>query len=268
MDTKQINDVLNRLFNEEEARIVFWNDLDKEFQNLLPFVLLEGVTTLRVDQLGSLETEIRLEKDDPTGKSLLYAPTEEPDDENDWLLDIRLYSRSFRADKASILLDQLGLLNHHLRQHLADRRKFIDAKDRVHKLKPLVAADDTAADLDRKILAVVVKADQPEFFNIVRTLFHAWTENLTTDYTDITNRNKSNFLSVSISDIRGSNEIDLDAPPPVWEQIEKYDLAQSFWEKAKAYFGYGEQSPTLKKFLLRLLVTDSCKVAKSATCWM
>ena len=29
-----------------------------------------------------------------------------------------------------------------------------------------------ADDLDRKMLAVVVKADQPEIFTIIRTLFH------------------------------------------------------------------------------------------------
>ena len=57
---------------------------------------------------GRLEAKIRLETDEPTGKFLLYAPTEEPDYEDDWLLDIRLYSRSFRADRASILLQELG----------------------------------------------------------------------------------------------------------------------------------------------------------------
>ena len=51
----------------------------------------------------------------PTAKFLLYAPTEEPDYEDDWLLDIRLYSRSFRADRASILLQDLGWSNQHLR---------------------------------------------------------------------------------------------------------------------------------------------------------
>ena len=149
---------------------------------------------------------------------------------DDWLLDIRLYSRSFRADRASILLDQLGLKNHHLRQHLADRRKFFDAKERLQKIKPLIAPDDIATDLDRKMLAVVVKADQPEFFNIVRTLFHAYTES--------------------------SEPLDLDAPPSAWDQIEKFDLAQPLWDMAKAHFGYSEETPTLKKFLIRLFVTD------------
>lgn len=230
MDTKQITDALDRIFHDEDARIVFWNDPDKEFQNALPFVMLDGVTTLDLGQTGSLETKIQLEKDDPNGKYLLYSSAEEPEYEDDWLLDIRLYSRSFRADRASILLDQLGLNNHHLRQHLADRRKFFDNKERLQRLKSLVEPSDTATDLDRKMISVVVKAEQPEFFNIVRTLFHAFTEN-----TDVT---------------------DLDFPPAAWEQVEKFDLAQPFWEMARLHFGYAEETPTLKRFVIRLLVTD------------
>ena len=38
MDTKQIDDALDRVFNEEDARIVFWNDPEREFPNTLPFI--------------------------------------------------------------------------------------------------------------------------------------------------------------------------------------------------------------------------------------
>ena len=62
---------------------------------------------------GRLEAKIRIERDDPTAKYLLYSPTEEPEYENDWLLDLRLYGRSFRADRASIILQELGLANQH-----------------------------------------------------------------------------------------------------------------------------------------------------------
>jgi DDE superfamily endonuclease len=233
-DLNQITAALNRIFNEEGKRIVFWHDPDREF---LEFVdnrssLLFDHTTVnvvRLDQASALETKIRLEREDPTGRYLLYAPTDEPDYENDWLLDIRLYSRSFRADRASIILDELGLANQHLRQHLADRRKFFDNKEQLQKLKPLVAADDTATDLDRKLIAVVVKADQPELFTIIRTLFHAYTE---------------------------GDDIDLDTPVPAWEYIEKFDLVKPFWLMTKTAFGYVDEDPSLKKFLVRLLVTD------------
>ena len=143
-DVTEVNKALERLFQEEGQRIVFWNDPDQEFQEMVSAVCLKGVTVLRLDEVGALEAKIRLEREDPKAKFLLYAPCEEPNYEDDWLLDIRLYSRSFRADRASLLLQDLGLANQHLRAHLADRRKFFDAKERLEKLKPLVVADDAA----------------------------------------------------------------------------------------------------------------------------
>jgi uncharacterized protein (TIGR02687 family) len=235
-DLNQITAALNRIFNEEGKRIVFWHDPEREFLEFVDnrsSLLLDPTTVniIRVDQASALETKIRLERTDPTGRYLLYAPTEEPDYENDWLLDIRLYSRSFRADRASIILDELGLgEKQHLRQHLADRRKFFDNKERLQKLKPLVAADDTAIDLDRKMIAVVVKADQPELFTIMRTLFHAYAEN--------------------------GEDIDLDTAPPAWAAIEKFDLAEPFWQMVQVAFGYTDEDPNLKKLLIRLFVTD------------
>src|SRR5438874_13582927 len=126
-DLNQITTALERLFHEEGHRVVFWNDPEREFQIILSSLQFDGVNVLRLDEVGSLEAKIRIERDEPGGKFLLYAPTEEPDYEDDWLLDVRLYSRSFRADRASIVLQELGLVNQHLRLHIADRRKFFDA---------------------------------------------------------------------------------------------------------------------------------------------
>ena len=230
MDTKQINDALDRIFNEEGVRVVFWNDPEREFLSALPFLMLDNVNLIRLDDAGALETKIRIELDDPSGRYLLYSPTEEPDEKDDWLLDIRLYGRGFRADRATILLNELELRNQALRQHLTDRRKFFDNKERLQKLKALVAPDDIAADLDRKMIAVVAKADQPELFIILRTLYHAYTESAVA--------------------------IDLDAAPAVWEAVEKFDLAPPFWSMVKTAFGYAAENPSLKNLLIRLLVTD------------
>jgi uncharacterized protein (TIGR02687 family) len=233
LDNTQIEKALSRLFDEENQRIVFWNDPDKEFFNSLPFIgLPAGVKCLRIDQVGALEVKIRLERIDPEGKYLLYDPSEEPEYEADWLLDIRLYSRNFRADRASIILDQLGLANQHLREHLAARRKFFDKKQRLQRLQSLTVPVDTDLDLDRKMIAVVVKTDQPEWFNIIHSLFHEFTV-------------KENGES-----------IDLDSPPEAWTQLEQFDLDKSFWQMAHSLFGYREESPSLKNFLIRLLVTD------------
>jgi uncharacterized protein (TIGR02687 family) len=232
MDTKQLTDALDSIFQGENARIVFWNDPDREFLNIVPFLMLKDVTTLRLDQMGVLEVKLRVEREDPAGKYLLYCPTEEPDYEQDWLLDIRLYSRSFRADRASIILTELGLANLSLREHLAARRKFLDNKERLQKLKSLVVAGDTDGDLDRKMIAVTVRAEVPEWFTILQTVFHAFTQD------------------------RNGKDIDLDDPSDVWVQVEKYDLDQSFWAMAKSLFGYSQETPTLRNLLIRLLVTD------------
>lgn len=229
MDTKQLNEALSKIYSEEHQRIVFWNDPQQEFDRVVENLELDSVNVIRLDQVGGINTKLRIEREEPEAKFLLYAPTEEPEFEDDILLDIRLYSRSFRADKSTIILDDLGLARQHLRSHLTLRRKFFDNKERLGKLKQLVNADDNELDLDRKMLAVVTKADQPELFSIVRTLFQSIAE---------------------------QEEIDLETPPPEWTKIEKYDLNDSFWKMVATAFGYEEENPTLHKLLLRLLLSD------------
>ncbi len=201
MDTKQLNDALNRRFIEEEERIVFWHDPQREFTDVVAELEIGDVELIRLDEAGGLETKIRLETSGPDDKFLLYVPTEEPDFEQDWLLDIRLYSRSFRADRASIIFEQLGLENQYLRQHIAVRLKFFDNKERFAKLKALVDPNDSPEDLDLKMLAVLARAEQPELLNVLRALFH------------------------SIPDRNRDNGLELGDPPDCWDQIEKFDLA-------------------------------------------
>ena len=229
MDSKQITDALTRIFNENDPRIVFWNDPEGEFTETLSSIVLEGVSVIRLDQMGALEAKIHIEQAHPAGRYLLYSPAEEPDYEDDWLLDMRLYGRSFRADRASMILQELGLSHQRLRQHLSNRRKFFDNKERLHKLSNLTSPEDSERDLDRKMLAVIAKADQPELFNIVRTLFHAMAD---------------------------GDAFDPEAVPPAWQQIEKFELDGSFWAMVQAEFGYGEESPSLLNLLIRLLVSD------------
>lgn len=225
MDNPQIQQALQRLFLTENQRIVFWHDPEREFEEVLPE--LDGVSLLRLDQVGALEAKIHLERDNPTGRFLLYAPFSELSPEHDWLLDIRLYSRRFRADRASILLDELGLNQQQLRSHIAARLKFLASKDRLARLKKLVTPDDNAEDLDRKMPAVLVRSEQAGFFVILSALFQGMAE-------------------------AGG----LDGAPPAWEEIEKFELAEAFWQLVEQIFGYAEDQPRLGNLLIRLLVTD------------
>jgi uncharacterized protein (TIGR02687 family) len=234
MEAQRIEQYLGRLFRTEGHRIVFWYDPEREFEDTLTALDLSDVSLLRLDEHSALETKVRLEQEDPTGRYLLYAPFEPPEPDQDWLLDMRLYSASFSADRASMLLAELGLTQQSLRQHLAERAKFFANRDRLERLKKLINLDDGGLDIDRKIIAVLTKADQPEFFNILISLFDAIPEG------------------------------NLDTLPPTWEEMDKYGVQAAFWELVASHFGYQDDAPTLKNLLIRLLESDldhACRVA-------
>ena len=165
---------------------------------------------------GALEAKIRIEQDDPAGRYLLYSPAEEPDFDDDWLLDIRLYSRSFRADRASIILDELGLAH----------------QSCASTYRGGASSSTTRSDC---------------------TSSSSWSSPPTTNWTLIGRCWQSSprptspscstsFAPVSLDGADGRS-VDLDEPPPAWEQIEKFELDEPFWEHGQAAFGYSGGKP-------------------------
>ena len=229
MSTKRINDSLNALFASQH--VIFWNDAEGEYSGLLDALDLPGVRILRLDETPPLKAKILLEQN-ADSQCLVYAPTDEPEPAKDWLLDVRLRSKSFRADATSILLDDLGLASQTLRGHLKERAKFLRAKERVERLKRLVVPLDTAEDIDRKMLAVLARADQPDFFAILLRVFGA---------------------------LMVEGEVDLNVQSKAWQDIGSNDLEGAFWDLARKEMGYAEAEPSLRDLLFRILVTDFCR---------
>ena len=128
MNVKQVTDALAEAF--VSARIVFWYDAGKDFLSLFDgemFSPVDGVSVIRLDQTPALQAKLRIEREEPETKFLLYSPTPEPQDPlDDWLFDIRLYARQFYADYTVTVLQDLGLTSLSLREHLGSRRKFLD----------------------------------------------------------------------------------------------------------------------------------------------
>lgn len=229
MSTQKIVDALTALFADQT--VVFWNDAEGEFASMVGGLILDDVRLVRLDEVPALQVKIDIENE-PEGRWLLYSPASEPEPARDWLLDIRLRAKSFRADSVSILLEELGLFSQTLRGHLKERAKFLRARERVERLKRLVTPRDTAEDLDRKMLAVLARADQPDLFAILFRLFGALV-------------------------IEG--EVDLNAQSKGWQDIVSNELAQPFWELVRKEMGYDEPEPSLRDLLFRILVTDFCR---------
>lgn len=230
MDIKQIKDSLNKIFKEENKRIIFWYDAEREFEQTIPFLEMDDVNILRLNEIGSLDLKIKLEFEDTTGKYILYAPYPEPVPEDDWLYDIRLYSYTFHADKASMILKELNLKNQSIHPYLKKRKDFFKSKDRLNRLKKWVTPGDREEDIELKMLAVITRAEQPELFSILMKLSDSFCRD---------------------------GKLDVDEPSKSWTEIGKLELKPSFWRLLAQTFGYiNEDSPSLTDFLLRVFVTD------------
>lgn len=125
MSLNQLTEGLNQAFIKEGHRLVFWFDPSKDFESELNNLNLTDVTILNMSDESQLGVKLKLELQDTVGKYLLYFPFAEPDVNNDWLLDVKLYSRSFYADRISIIFNELGLYQQSMREHLALRERFL-----------------------------------------------------------------------------------------------------------------------------------------------
>ena len=229
MSQQRLFDSLTSMFSTHA--VVFWHDVESEFTSAVDGLQLDGVQLVRLDETPALRVKLDIESS-PDQRWLIYSAKPEPEPAKDWLLDVRMRSKSFRADSTSILLEDLGLTTQGLRAHLKERTKFLRAKDRVDRLKRLVLPGDNAQDLDRKMLAVLTRADQPELFAVLQRLYAAMVDD---------------------------GVADLSAQPKAWQDIAANDLTPAFWELVQTQLGYLDANPSLRDLLLRILVTDFCR---------
>lgn len=225
MDTNQIKSNLDRLF-AKGVRIVFWRDEDGEFEEMLPTLDLDGVELRNLGETPALALKTEIELENPKGAFLLYEKGALPEPEKDWLLDLRLYAEPFAADRSTMILRELGLIEQSLRDHIAARGKFFASRERLSRAVRFIEAGDDAGAIDRALMATVLRAEQTDIFSIVRHLLHALDPH------------------------------DLEFAPGAWRELEKYDLSAAFWSQMHDAFGYEGDEPNLKALLMRLLVTD------------
>ncbi len=104
---KRIHDSLRRVF--ERNRLVFWYDAAGEWEDAFNAFAADSVLKLKVAG-NEFSAKVRVAREpNPDGKFLLYIPTPRPVDTENWLLDLLLQSYEYRADKASLALQEVGL---------------------------------------------------------------------------------------------------------------------------------------------------------------
>lgn len=247
MNLTQLKQGLEKMFSQKAQRIVFWYDAEKSFIEEFESMCPNGIKAVNMANQSALGMKLKLELEDTEGKYLLYFPSPEPEIYNDWLLDIKLYSQCFYADRLSIIFDELGLHNQNLREHLKERPQFLASKARVSSLKRFVNPDFDAQKLDLAMMAVLVKA------------------------------NGSNLLDIlfALADDALSEDCGLEPNPPLLKALVKYDLVPALLTTLNSEVGYpvsakelsGEDGFNLGQFFVRLLVTGYCESIGSVPVW-
>lgn len=140
-----------------KRRIIFWHDEDGEFAEVVNELDLLGVSIIKLTGKNNFAVKKLLAADDLTGDYLVYAPLAyKKDQQDDWLLDVKLHSEGFRADLVSIQMEELFVEpTSAMRKTMKLYAKFLDNKDRKAKLRRIGKSYQTPLGLHIDIMAVL-----------------------------------------------------------------------------------------------------------------
>ena len=154
-----------------KRRIIFWQDPDGEFSDLVDEYCPEGVKLLKLTGKNNFAAKHILSETDTESNYLVYNPISYPDVRENWLLDIELYSEEFRADLLSIRMQELGMpATTQMRRAMKAYSKFFENKERVAKLTSLDSHYTNVGQLHIDILAVLSGTSNNTASGVIRAI--------------------------------------------------------------------------------------------------
>lgn len=228
MDLEKIVQDLNRKFAEPllpfyKRRLVFWHDEDKEFVDQIATLSLENAKIISLNGHNSFAVKQILNIEDTENNYLVYVPFGYSNDEENWLLDMELYSDSFRADILSMWMDEMGLPSTpELRKTVKRYQKFLNAKDRRNKIVAQSIVPQKAAQFHLAVMGAICSLKKPVPNDILKVVLFAGLDN-------------------STNSIYGS--------------FKNYEADSIFWELAKRGTGYSEDELDLRRMCVHIMLT-------------
>ncbi|WP_449288328.1 BREX-1 system phosphatase PglZ type A [Marinobacter salarius] len=211
--SQQINYALSRLFDKH--RVVFWYDTKQELRSDFEAISIPDVEKVEIAN-NEYGLKHRILRESPEQKFLLYKEGPQPEDLDNWLLDVQLAHGEFRTDQVAIWLSELelGLEFAEVAQAHAE---FFQAIKRKEALKKLLKPDDTAGQLRLKMLAVCA-GSEPRMDSVVETLLQQLAEG------------RDDGIRL----------------------IERCGLDSFLWEQLARFYGYEASEPSLRDFVIEL----------------
>jgi uncharacterized protein (TIGR02687 family) len=211
---------LQPLAEGEQRKIIFWFDKDQEFAEYIHEISIEGIRFHIWNEGNSFYTKVLLEEEDPTSNYLIYSNLDMSMEDN-WLLDTILYSKTFYADKISLIMNELNI-DPSLRSTVKKYEKFFGSKDRSKKFRGFEVLGFTERSIELVMMSALCNLKTPNFEDVLKV--------------------------VLIDSLDDSENKHLDS-------ITKYVGLDVFWNAVAERYGYEPTQKSLKTLFIYLTVT-------------
>ncbi|MBN4069743.1 BREX-1 system phosphatase PglZ type A [bacterium AH-315-E09] len=204
-----------------KRNIVFWYDTEKEFENEIANLAFEGTKIITLSTNNTFSVKYDIEVMDLDSNYLLYAPFEKPKDRENWLLDIQKYSEEFSTDRATYIMQRLGITDVALREVIERNIKFFENEKRFKKLEAFNLTRYDTRSLEIAIISALAKLKIADFDELIKVLLKEYLEG------------KDDLI----------------------KNIIKYSSVDSFYTHIKQRFGYKEEIFKIDEFATTLFYT-------------
>jgi uncharacterized protein (TIGR02687 family) len=149
-------------------------------------------------------------EDDTTSNFLVYQPLSFHKDDENWLINVQLYSEEFRADLNSIWMDEMGLPpTPIIRKQVKNYHGFFNAKTRRDAVAKLNHSISTAAQMHLAVMAALCGNSNTQPNGIIRAVMDAGLDLDTNSvYQSFVNFGAQNAFWVMVAQATGYNEGD------------------------------------------------------------
>ncbi|MBQ9210204.1 MAG: BREX-1 system phosphatase PglZ type A [Clostridia bacterium] len=235
MDTEKVVSDLNKRFAQQlppyyKRRVVFWLDEEREYADKLDDFELENAKLIQLTGSNLFTVKKLLGHDDPYGNYVVYCPVAYEKLEDNWLLDIQLYSgEPYRTDLISQWMSEMHLFDSQdIRRLVKHYRKFFNAQARRAKVAAMPTIN-TQPQLHLAVMSAIAGVKQPQPNSIIKAVLEAGLDLETND---------------------------------VYQSLVDYDAKDAFWQLAAKASGYNEENISLRRLAAHILLTASTRTMK------
>lgn len=215
-----------------KRRIIFWYDEEKEFEDKLDEIPLENAKLLVLTGTNNFAAKKLLTVDDTTSNYLVYSPITYESKEDDWLLNIELYSEAFRADLVSIWLNEVDLpQTPDFRRLMKKYRKFFGAQARRTAFLKRNRGIDAAPQMHLTVMATICGTQDVRPNSIIKAVI--------------------------------SNGTDMESNE-AFQSLVNFGADAPFWALVKQATGYfEEEDASIEKLVAHILLTATTRTLRT-----